>query len=184
MTGTNGPAGMRIEDLLAAARAPEVRARFSERQAAREAAEPEASGEGESRSLARLMDAGARPGAVVPIGMLRLYRELRAARSLAASPRARAARTSGTHRRDLDGTTVEFLPEDDAVYVVVTLSERMRAGRPPEAIELLGEDGALVRLPLPAPSDGIVQIAIPRDAPASADALRLMEDVGTSIFLV
>ncbi|MCF3932398.1 hypothetical protein L1787_03080 [Acuticoccus sp. M5D2P5] len=117
---------------------------------------------------------------VVPIGALALYRRLRAITAHVSSPTAFAAASAEGQRRIVDGIEIRVAVDDDAVWLILTLPE----GIAPEALELVGEDGTLVRLPLTSPVDGIVQFGLSRTAPQEADAARLIESPTTHIFLI
>jgi hypothetical protein len=192
MTEERRAKDMPIAALIAAPRDARVQALFGERQGIRDAAEPavDTTAASGSCSVARLMSdgptgvGGLGSHAVAPIAAARLYRELRAAGSIAASRAARAASTAGPLRRDLDGITVEFVIEADAAYAVIPLPGEQRPDRVPRVLELLGEDGTLIRVELPAPNDGVIQVAVPRTISEHSDPVRLMREAGTSIFLV
>lgn len=131
------------------------------------------------------------PSGPVPLALLRAlrddpatarrYRAMLGARSLAHSPVALAA-SDGAVRRRVGEAVLELLPTaaGDVPLLVLT-------GPPAEAaraLELVGPDASTLRLALP-PADGAaVLLALGPELPEAADALRLLRDPATAIFLL
>lgn len=130
-------------------------------------------------------------GAPVPLALARAlrddpgagrrYRAMLGALSLAHSPVALAA-SDGAVRRRVGEAILELLPTaaGDVPLLVLT-------GPPAEAaraLELVGPGAAPLRLALP-PADGaVVLLALGPDVAEAADALRLLRDPATAIFLL
>ncbi|WP_108658649.1 hypothetical protein [Acuticoccus kandeliae] len=150
------------------------------------AAEAEDGGAGGAIPVAELARrAASREGfaglVTIPIGAIGLYRRLRAANALLSSPTAYAAATEDGHRRIVDGVEIRTVVEAHVVWLVITLKP---GGAIPAAIELLGADGRIARLPLSAPIDGVIQFGLGREDAAEGEAAALLLDPATHIFLL
>ncbi|MBJ3776067.1 hypothetical protein [Acuticoccus mangrovi] len=118
--------------------------------------------------------------ATVPIGALALYRRLRAASALAASPVAYAAATSTDQRRMVGEVEVRTASEEGVTWLILTLA----AGAVPTMMELLAADGRTARLVLDEPVDGVIQMGLAAADPISAPAVALLQHPSTAIFLI
>lgn len=126
------------------------------------------------------------PGAPVPLALVRAlrddpatgrrYRAMLAALALAHAPVALAA-SDGAVRRRVGEAVLELLPGEAPLLV---LTGAPAAG----ALELVGEDGASLRLALSPAGGASVVLALGPDVPEAADALRLLRDPATAVFLL
>ncbi|RAH97726.1 hypothetical protein DLJ53_28185 [Acuticoccus sediminis] len=117
---------------------------------------------------------------VIPIGALPLYRALRASQAVVASPMARAAATGVDQERTVGGVTLRTVHEEDVTWLVIELGDT----EVPVTLELVGPEGNVVRLPLDPPIDGVQQVGFSRSTFAGREAIALLENPSTAIFLL
>ena len=115
------------------------------------------------------------------LAMGRRYRAMLEAVALAYSPVALAA-SDGAVRRRVGEAVLELLPAaaGDVPLLVLT-------GQPAEAaqaLELVGPSSAPLRLDLPTTDGSPVLLALGSDVPEAPEALRLLRDPATAIFLL
>jgi hypothetical protein len=114
-------------------------------------------------------------------GAARRYRAMLAGLSLAHSPVALAA-SDGAVRRRLGEAVLELLPVGAGEVPLLVLT-----GGPAEAaraLEFIGPNAEPLRLALPPADGGAVVLALGPDVPEAADALRLLREPATAIFLL
>lgn len=177
---------------LSAGQLEQAGASFIERQAARSLGRADAhtaAGRRDTiRAVRRVLTGAADPRSVllgleiVPIEVLGLVRELLARQSAAASLQARAASSSDGVRRDAGDFELSLIEDEDVTFVIIDLGEELLLV-PPTRMTLLGADGAVMDIDLPAPVDAAIQIGIARAHPRHREQVDLLADPQTSIFL-
>ena len=147
-------------------------------------------GEGRRPSHAELWAHARRdPGAPVPLALVRAlredtaaarrYRAMLGALALAHAPVAMAA-SDGAVRRRVGAAVLELLPGGDGDTPLLVLTGGPAAG----AIEMIGADAAPLRLALPPPEGASVVLALGPDVAEGEEALRLLRDPATALFLL
>jgi hypothetical protein len=128
------------------------------------------------------------PGAPVSLAVTRAlradpriatrYRRMLQASALAHTPVALAA-SDGVALRRIGAATLRLLPKADSSPPLLVI-ENTNAG----ALELVGIDGSVLRLPLPPSDEGTIILALGADFPDAASALTLIEAPDTALYLL
>ncbi len=117
---------------------------------------------------------------VVPFQVMRLYRAMLTRQSIGFSRMARAARTSGDLRRAVGKFEVNVVTDDDAVFLVISPVGDVV----PIRLTLLNDDGQFLSLKLAGPVNGAQQVGFATGEPRTDLLLVLLEDPGTSLFIM
>ncbi|MEM7693613.1 MAG: hypothetical protein AAF318_04125 [Pseudomonadota bacterium] len=116
-------------------------------------------------------------GDVVPVGLLRLYRAVRAAEALGHSPAARAAASDETMTRAVGPYAVTVTIAGTVAIILVALG-----GAPePSRLEVLTQAGERLAVPLEAAAGGESETLIP--AAKDARSRRMLTDPTASFYL-
>lgn len=117
--------------------------------------------------------------------MAMLHHRQQAGRPHAVSLRAVAAGSDGIRLRKVGKHALEIKPSSDALFIILNLdaTSSSDAAAHPTAIDLVGSDGDILSLDLPAPIGTIIQMGLPIGDGQAQAFQRLIDDPATLIQL-